>query len=264
MGQEESGQIRSVSRACEILEALYRAGGEAPLKEISQYTALNKSTAHGILATLEHERFVVRTSNGAYALGLRLLELGTAAVTRLDLRSQATEVLHNLVRRFGETVHLVTREGADVVYIDKVESSQSVRIVSQVGSRLPAVCTGVGKAILAVLPSDELERLLAGVELKPYTRNTITEMHRLREQLQEVRRRGYAIDDEEIVDGLRCVAAPIFNHTGSCVAALSLSGPSARMGFSRLGEMIPALCEGAAEVSRRLGNPSAPGDWHIL
>lgn len=259
MKEYDSGLVRSVGRACEILDALYAAGGEAPLREISQRVGLNKSTVHGILATLQHMRYVGQTASGSYTLGLRLLELGNATVARLDLRNQASDILRELVLRFEETAHLVMLDGTDVVYIDKVESTQSMRIVSQVGKRLPAACTGVGKAILASLPSEELDRLLEITELRAFTRNTITDKVRLREHLAEVHRRGYAIDDEEILDGLRCVAAPIFNHTGACIGAMSISGPSVRMGPSRIEEMIPVVCEAAHEVCRRMGFTGVTG-----
>jgi IclR family KDG regulon transcriptional repressor len=230
-----------------------RGGGEAPLKEISQQVGLSKSTTHGLLATLESRGLVGHSPSGAYTLGLRLIELGNAAVERLDLRSQASDVLRDLVKVFDETVHLVTLDGSDVVYIDKVEGTQSMRIVSRVGGRLPAACTGVGKAILANLDAVRLERILDAAELPPFTRNTITDKAKLLEHLMDVRRRGHAIDDEEISEGLRCVAAPIFDHTGSCIGALSISGPSVRIGPARVEDMIPVVCQAAATVSTRLG-----------
>lgn len=251
--EREGALIQSVVRAFDILEALSNAGGEASLKEISQRTGLNKSTAHGILVTLHAKGYVGQARNGWYTLGLRLIELGNAAVARLELRSQAQDVLRELSDQFQETVHLVTRDGTDVVYVDKVESPQSMRIVSQVGLRLPAVCTGVGKAILAHMPDQETERLLEQVQLKEFTSNTITDKEKLIAHLSEVRARGYALDDEEIMVGLRCVAAPIFDHTGACVGALSVSGPSIRMGPGRIASMIPAVCEAGRRISQRLG-----------
>lgn len=251
--EKRSALIQSVERACDILDALCAAGGEATLHEISARVALSKSTAHGLLATLHSRGLVSRTSASRYTLGLRLFELGNAAVARLDLRGQAGQVLRGLLNQFQETVNLVTLDGSDLVCIDKVETTQSMRIVSKVGSRLPAACTGVGKAILAHLPSDHVERLLQSTPLKPWTRNSIIDKDLLRGHLAEIKRCGYAIDDEEIVDGLRCVAAPIFDHRGGCVGALSISGPSARMAPARLEEMIPAVCDAGQEVSRRLG-----------
>jgi DNA-binding IclR family transcriptional regulator len=158
-----------------------------------------------------------------------------------------------LVDRFQETVHLVIADGLDVVYIDKRESLQSMRIVSQVGLRLPAYCTGVGKAILAFIDEAELDRLLAGARLKSFTPHTITDKRMFKQHLQEVKRCGYALDNEEIIQGLRCVGAPIRDYSGKVVAALSVSGPSVRMGPARIEEIILATVQAAAEISHQLG-----------
>lgn len=245
--------IQSVDRAFDLLEVLAASRGELPLKEISQRVGLSKSTCHGLLATMERRGYVGQTASGAYTLGLRLTELGVQAVNRLDLRREAKEALRRLSTELQETVHLVTLQGTDVVYIDKIESQHSIRMVTQIGSRFPAWCTGVGKAVLANLPQIRLEKLLLGVELQPRTTHTITDKERFREHLAQVRRQGFAIDDEEFDIGLRCLAAPIFDHTHACVGALSVSGPSVRMGPNRLALMISAVKQAAAEVSRRMG-----------
>lgn len=253
MSTKYPAYIQSVDRAITLLEALDAAGGEMSLVGLCREAQLSKSTAYGLLSTLQHRGLVGRTVGGAYTLGLRLFELGSSAVARLDLRVQATDVLREMALRFGETAHLVTRDGADVVYIDKVESEHSMRIVSQVGQRLPATCTGVGKAILANLPEQQLDALLSATDLQRFTKNTITDKTLFRAHLRDVKQRGYSIDDEEIFDGLRCVAAPIFDHTGACIGALSLSGPSVRIGLSRISDMIPAVCAYAQKVAQRLG-----------
>jgi DNA-binding IclR family transcriptional regulator len=236
-----------------ILEQLAGCGGSAPLSDLARNLGLSRSTVHGLLATMRQRGFVTQDGNGHYALGIKLFELGTLAVSRLDLRTIAGPILQRLVDEFKETVHLVVGDGLDVVYIDKRESPQSMRIVSQVGRRLPAYCTSVGKAMLAFLPEEELDELLTRVELQPWTHNTITDKGKLKAHLREVRRRGYALDNEEIFDGLRCVGAPIRDHSKQVVAALSIAGPSVRLGSDRINEIIPAVVEAATEISHQLG-----------
>lgn len=254
---QENGIIQSVDRAITLLEHLARRGGCASLSELAQDIGLNRSTVHGLLATMRRRGFVGQDANGNYTLGLKLFELGSLSVSRLDLRTIAGPVLQRLVDRFQETVHLVIADGLDVVYIDKRESLQSMRIVSQVGLRLPAYCTGVGKAILAFHSEAELDRLLAETELRRFTPNTITDKQLFKQHLQDIKRCGYALDNEEIIEGLRCVGAPIRDHSTRVVAALSVSGPSVRMGPARIQEIIPAVIGAAAEISYQLGCPES-------
>lgn len=236
-----------------ILEQLADCGGSASLSDLARNLGLSRSTVHGLLATMRQWGFVTQDSNGHYALGIKLFELGTLAVSRLDLRVIAGPILQRLVDEFNETVHLVVGDGLDVVYIDKRESPQSMRIVSQVGRRLPAYCTSVGKAMLAFLPEQELDELLARVELQPWTHNTITDKEQLKAHLREVRRRGYALDNEEIFEGLRCVGAPIRDHLKQVVAAVSVAGPSVRLAPDRISGIIPAVVKAATEISHQLG-----------
>lgn len=251
--RHQNATIQSVDRAIRILEYLADQGGSASLSNVARSLDLNRSTVHGLLTTMRQRGIVTQDGNGHYALGIKLFELGTLAVSRLDLRAIAGPLLQGLVDEFQETVHLVVSDGLDAVYIDKRESPRSMRIISQVGHRLPAYCTAVGKSLLAFKPEDELDELLDDVELEAWTRNTITDKQQLKAHLREVRSRGYALDDEEIYEGLRCVGAPIRDHSGQVVAALSISGPSVRLGPSRIVEMIPAVVKAAAEISHQLG-----------
>lgn len=245
--------VQSVDRAMALLERLASRGGSASLSDLARDLGLSKGTVHALLATLRAWGAVSQEADGLYVLGIRLFEWGTAAVSRLDLRTAAGPVLERLVDQFQETVHLVVCDGLDVVYIDKRETPRSMQIVSQVGRRLPAYCTAVGKAMLAFKPEEELERLLEGTTLQPWTRNTITDKDALKAHLEEVRQRGYALDNEEIIEGLRCVGAPIRDHSGQVMAALSVAGPSVRLAPERITEVIPAVVEAAAEISHRLG-----------
>jgi DNA-binding IclR family transcriptional regulator len=245
--------IQSVDRALQLLQELADLGGCAPLSTLARRMGLNRSTVHGLLATLRFHGMVSQDDHGNYVLGIRLFELGYQAVARLDLRIAAGPVLQQLVDEFMETVHLVVSDGLYVVYIDKRESPQSMQIVSRIGQRLPAYCTAVGKAILAFKPEDELDRLLACSSLTPMTRNTITDPGTLKMHLLQVRLQGYALDQEEIAEGLRCVGAPIFDYTSQVVGAVSISGPSVRMNDEKITQAIQAVLRAAREISHRLG-----------
>ncbi len=236
-----------------ILEQLASRGGCASLADLSRDLDLSRSTVHGLLATLRLHGLIAQDDHGHYVLGIKLFELGSVAVSRLDLRAVAGPILDRLVNEFQETVHLVVGDGLDVVYIDKRESPRSMTIVSQVGYRLPAYCTGVGKAMLAFKSEAELDLLLQEVELQPQTRKTITDKATLKSHLAEVRACGYALDNEEIIEGLRCVAAPIRDHTAQVVAALSVSGPSVRLTPEKIDLVIPAVMKAAADISHQLG-----------
>jgi DNA-binding IclR family transcriptional regulator len=245
--------IQSVDRALLLLQELAELGGCASLSALARRIGLNRSTVHGLLTTLRYHGMVAQDDHGNYVLGIRLFELGNLAVSRLDLRIAAGPILQQLVDEYMETVHLVVSDGLYVVYIDKRESPQSMQIVSRIGQRLPAYCTAVGKAILAFKPEDELDRLLAEVPLIPMTRNTITDPGMLRLHLHQVRLQGYALDEEEIAEGLRCAGAPIFDYTSQVVGAVSISGPSVRMNNEKITQAIQAVLRASREISLRLG-----------
>lgn len=246
--------IQSIDRALNILECFSSGSQELGVTEISKLLGLHKSTAHGILITLEQRRYLEQNpETGKYKLGLKLFELGNLVQDGMDLKLIAGPFLQRLVEEHGETVHLVIMDQGEAVYIDKRESPQSMRIVSQVGKRLPCHCTGVGKTLLAFLPEETLDAIIREKGLPRFTGNTITDPAVLKEHLRQVRRQGYAIDDQEITEGLRCVAAPIRNHTGNVVAAMSVAGPSIRMGPEKIGSIITSVTQAAEELSAKLG-----------
>jgi DNA-binding IclR family transcriptional regulator len=246
--------IQSVERALDILEAFERGPAEIGVSELGRETGLHKSTVFGLLNTLCRRGYVEKNpESGKYRLGLRAFQIGSVVLNRMDLPALAAPILQELVDKHQETVHLVVRDGFNVVYIAKRESPRSVRIVSQVGRRLPCYCTGVGKVLLAHMPEEELQALLSANELKRFTRNTIVEPQALKAELRVIRERGYALDNEEIEEGLKCVAAPVRNHTGKVVAAMSVAGPASRMTSGRIAEIIDSVKSAALELSRRLG-----------
>ncbi len=251
---ETDRSIQSVARAMQMMKFIAANGNAAALTAISAAAGLSNSTAHGLLATLKQGGFVEQNEEtGKYSLGLAVFELGQAVHRSLDLRAVALPCLRQLGGKYGETVHLAYLAQGEVVYVEKVESPRSIRMISQVGLRNPAHCTGLGKALLAGLSEDELAVFLEKKALTRYTDNTITDAAALRAHLNMVRAAGYALDEEEIEAGLRCAAAPVRNHRGRTVAAVSISVPANRLPEELLPQIVADVKATALEISRRIG-----------
>jgi IclR family acetate operon transcriptional repressor len=252
-GRNQSSSLR---RALSIVDYVEQHGGGrgVSLTELSDALVLNKSTILRLVAPLLETRLLHRDpETGRFRLGLGALRLGQAYLSTLDLRSVASAQLRALQRASGLTVHLVVYDTGYVVYIDKVENETNVRMGSRVGSRVPAYCTAVGKAILAYLPDDEVAAVVAR-GLPAITPHTITAPDRLRTELHRIADRGYAVDDRENELEVRCVAAPIFDHTDQVVGALSVSGLTSRMTTARVRELAPLVARAGRAVSRELGS----------
>jgi IclR family transcriptional regulator, KDG regulon repressor len=244
--------VRSVARAIQILEFLGNHEG-ANVTEISQRLGFPKSTSHEILSTLEQENIIAKDQHNRYHLGLKLFELGSMAQTDLEIRRVASPYVKQLNAELDETVHLTVLEGDQVLYVDCLESSKRLRTYSVLGIRAPLYCTSVGKAILAFLDEERREALLAAMRLEKFTENTITDKAFLTDELQMIAQRGYAVDNMEHEDGLRCVGAPIRNHAGRVFAAISVSGPSQRITLGNVSQIGKVVMAQAANISEQLG-----------
>ena len=250
----DSKQIQSIARAVSILEHLAVNGNEDSLSNISRTLGLSKSTTYSIIATLEQLGLVQQDQASArYSLGIKLFELGQVVHSSMDLRKLAIASLQKLVEKYGETALLGILSQGEVVYIDKVDCLHSIGISSKIGGRNPAHCTGVGKMLLSGLSDEELKKFIDQKDLKKYTDKTITEPAVLRRHLYEIHKQGYAIDDEEIETGLRCIAAPIRNHRSEIIASISLSGPTQRMNKEKLDQTIADVVATANAISTQLG-----------
>ena len=247
--------IAVLDRALDVLEALAEAPAGAPLgvSEIARRAGTTKSAAFRILMNLERRGYIGKDPLTArYSLGTRLAYLGERSLGAIDLRAAARPALEELHRRFGETVNLGVREGAEVVYVDMIESSHGLRMSASVGSRDHLHSTALGKAILAFMPLGERDPLLRH-NLPARTERTITDPSRLRAELERVRERGVAEDRDENEIGARCLGAPIFDHRGAVAGAISVSAPDSRLDDARAAEVAVAVGEEAASVTRRLG-----------
>jgi DNA-binding IclR family transcriptional regulator len=242
-------QIQVVDRALALLDVLSQHGPNMTLMQIAEALKLHKSTAHRLIMVLERHRLIEKNSDsGKYRLGLRLFELGTHAMAQLDLRERAHPYLERAVLEAGETVHLCVYDAGEVVYLDKVEPDRTVRMSCGVGRRNPAYCTSVGKAMMAFLPEAQVEADMQKRGFRQFTRHTITNMLELKAELEKVRRVGFAMDDEEIEDGVRCVGAPVWGFAHQPIAAISVSGPAFRMN----GEKIPAVAKCVVAMANAL------------
>ncbi len=247
-------QVQVLDRALAILDILSAEGPDLSLGEISDKLELHKSTAHRLTMVLERHKLIERNSvSGRYRLGLKLFELGTRAISHLDLRERARPVLDRLVLETSETVHLGILEDTEVLYLDKVEPARSVRMSSSVGRRNPAYCTAMGKATLAHLPDAQVEEIVRKHGLKAVTANTITSFLDLKTELKAVRERGYAVDDEEIEEGVRCVGCVVRNFSGAPVGAISVSGPAFRVTKEKVKSLARAVMASASILSAELG-----------
>jgi DNA-binding IclR family transcriptional regulator len=243
-----------LDRAMSILNALAARQEELTIAELCSKLRLHKSTVHRLMMVLEGHRLVAKNpENGRYRLGLKLFELGSKAIADLDLRERSRAHLTRLLQETRETVHLCILDLGDVVYLEKMEPERSMRTASRVGARHPAYCTAVGKVLMSELPEADLSALLKTIEFKPRTARTIISPDAFRAELKRIRARGYALDDEEIEEGLRCVAAAVRDHSGRAIAAVSMSGPSFRMTDSRIPALAESVCRVAMGLSTELG-----------
>lgn len=257
--KKPSYRVQVLDRAVNMLEFIGRQStGEAGLPELSAAMKLHKTTTHRIAHVLESRGLLRRSlDSNRYRLGLHLYDLGCQAMDHVNLRDEARPLMSRVVFEVGETAHLALLDRTEVLYIDRAEAQRSLTMGSKLGARNPVYCTALGKAILAHLPGVEIDQVLAACRFEARTKNTITNVLALKQELKITRERGYALDNEEIEDGIRCIAAPILNATGRAVAAMSVSGPSSRIPPARFPLIGDTIRQAARELSARLGYSEA-------
>jgi DNA-binding IclR family transcriptional regulator len=202
---------------------------------------------------LERSALIERTQASRFRLGLKLYELGNRAVEQIDLRARVRPFFQQLSTLVGETVHLSVLQKTSVVYLDKIERNRKVCISSKIGTSNPVYCTAMGKAMLAFQPEEMVEQIIAKTRFARYTRKTLCSREMLLKYLERVRRRGYAIDDEEIEPGIRCIGAPIFDKNRRVIAAVSVSGPSSHITTQSVPEIADHLLRCCSDISASLG-----------
>lgn len=252
--------IEALARGLEVLALFTAARPALSFNEIVGALDLSKSTAFRILATLEQLGYLEHDPTARrYRPGLKVFQLGFAALAGLEIQQVARPQLERLAQQLDETASMAVLEDLDIIYVDRIRNRAIVGVVLGVGSRLPAYTASLGKVLLAGLPEPELRERLARATLAPITTHTIVSREALLAELAEIRRRGYAISDQELAIGLRGVAAPIRDGQGRAVAAINVSGPTSTISPERLErELLPAVLATAERISLGLGY--APSD----
>jgi IclR family transcriptional regulator, KDG regulon repressor len=251
---QPSPVVPAVDRAIDLLHAIARAGRPLTLSELSEITSTSRSTAYNTLATLQAHGFVEKNPRfKTYRLGLALFELGNAYLAQVSLTPAFMECAEHLVAAPGEAVKLAMRDGRDVVFLATQEGPHSVYTVAQAGSRLPAHASAVGKVLLAPLSDAELDTLYTDYEFPVRTPHTIATLAALQEEVRFARLNGHAFDREESALGVNCIAAPVYDHTQTVVAAMSVGVPTYRFSADRFDELTELVIRSAQQLSHTLG-----------
>ena len=245
--------VTNVERALTLLEYLSGRPGEHGVRSLAAALDMSPSTVYRLLETMEQAGFVRQSkATEKYAIGVKAVQLGIAAIGSLDITAIAPAHLHSLVAEIGESAFLAVRDDMEIVYLLKEEGTYSIRTTAVLGSRRPLHCTALGKAFLATMPPAEAEAVLHRAGMRRMTPHTITDLGALLGELAHIRVRGYAVDHEEIEEGLACIAAAVHDYQGSTVAAISMAGPAARIlpHEERFGRRVAAT---ALDISTALG-----------
>lgn len=245
--------IQSVERALKILDLFDEHTTELKITEISEKMGLHKSTVHSLLKTLQEYSYIYQNpEDGKYGLGLKLAERGNFVISNMDIRKAARKYLLDLSSKTGQTVHLGILDGREGVYIDKVEGEQSIIRYSRIGRRLPLHSTAIGKVLLAYQNPKDIDRLLQDYPYYFQTTSTITNEAVLRKEIGKIQQQGYAVDNQENEQGVRCTAVPILNGKGKVLAAISISTLISRVSDQQLAIFIDLLKSACQELSEQM------------
>lgn len=252
--KETKNPVQSAERIFQVMETL-ADNGEMGLMELSAALGLHKSTVHRLLMSLIYMGYAKQDeASQKYMLSYKIVNMAGRILDRMDILQIAKPYLERLSDLSGEAVHLVQREGNNILYIYKIEAKiGTIRMVSQVGMVHPMYCSGVGKAIMAALPEEEVKKIWNESIIEKKTENTITDYARMQETLEWIRRKGYALDDEENEKGVRCIAACLYSYRKDVQYAFSISGPTSRMTRERVAELAVDVRRVQEELSRELG-----------
>jgi len=246
--------LKSIKRAITILNSIAQEADELGVTELSKKVGWHKSTVHRILVTLEDEGLVAKDQiTQKYRLGIKLFELGNLVQEQVEIRKHALPIMKKLAQETEESIDLNIISHGKRVSIEKIESTHDIRRIIQLGKSLPLYCGGSGKALLAFLPEEEINKILQQEKLIPFTSNTITDPLQLKEHLKEIKKLGYAMSFEERIPGSASIAAPILNFKGEVIASLSISGPINRFTEDKLPRLISLVKNAAREISTSLG-----------
>jgi DNA-binding IclR family transcriptional regulator len=245
--------LQTIQKAGELLTLFDREHSEWGVREVATKLKIAKSSAHDLMSSLAKLGFLNKTDDNRYRLGWRLVTLSETLLATTELRKESHPVMEDLATQYQETIHLAVLEDTQAVYVDKLEGRQAVRVeLTSLGARLYAHCSALGKVLLANSDEDEVKRIIQTAGLPRFTEHTITREDALLQELAKIRKQGFAYDLEEILPDLCCVAAPIYNHKGQVIAAISMSIPAYRFRRSQT-EYRDSIVRVARIISKRLG-----------
>ena len=247
--------VQSLERAFKLLEALSEFPEGIQITRLAEKVSLSKSTVHRLLATLIDMDYVIKDQESEkYKLGYRIIYLSRNIINNIDIISIAKPFLEELAEDVNETIHLCIQDKEEVLYVDKIESSRTIRMYSRVGNRAPMYCTGVGKVLLSGLDKNRFDKVADNINFVVMTPTTITNKEQLCQEMELIRSRGYALDDIEHEEGIRCIAAPIFDSEGKVIASFSIAGPSNRITMDLINNrLIDKVKNTTLGISRLLG-----------
>lgn len=249
-----SGNIQVIDRALDILEILCVEQEGLGVTEIGKRLALHKSTVHRIVSAMAERGYVEKVPNKAlYRMGLKLVELSSVYLNSVELKTEAKPYLREISSKYKLAVHLAILDGCDAVYIDKVDTVGDIRLYSQIGRRIPVHCSGLGKCLFSGLSDNEIQERLSDYSFTKFTSNTITDNNEFKRQIRETRFTGFAADDEEHDEFIRCVAVPIYDYRDKIIAAVSIAGPSDVISRDKDTEVADYLKDISKKISRRMG-----------
>src|SRR5512144_113303 len=247
-------QVQSLTRGLSILEALARAEGGLTLTDVAQRAALPPSTTHRLLSTLDRMGYVYQAGDlGRWYVGLQAFAVGSTFLANRDFVAQSLPHMRRLMEQSGETANLGILDGTEAVFIDQVQCREMMRTIVRLGSRVPLHASGVGKAIFASLPDEQIQAILKVKGLPRITDNTITSAETMWGSLRVIRQRGWSFDDEEHLIGTRCVASPIYDEHAETLGAISLAGPVSRLPDARIKQLGPVVAHIAEDITRTVG-----------
>jgi IclR family acetate operon transcriptional repressor len=253
-GPKRTYDITALQRGLRLLHLFSESPRGLTAKQVAGLSRLPVSTVHRFLQNLVTAGFLSCDGESHYHLGIACFAIGQAAVGQLDIRRVSLPYLRELNQQTRETIHLTVRHGLTAVYVEKLDSPEPLRIHSRIGAAVPLYCTAVGKVMLAYMPQEERDRVLPELQVKRLTPNTVGNLQELETELYRVRKNGYASDLEEHEMHIRCIAAPIWDHTGSVQSSLSITAPLVRMPVNRLRQLAPLIQAAGLQISRDLGH----------
>jgi IclR family transcriptional regulator, acetate operon repressor len=249
-----TGQVQSLTRGLSILEALAGSDGGLTLTDVAQRAQLPPSTTHRLLSTLEKMGYVYQAGDlGLWCVGLQAFTVGTTFLSNRDFVAQSHAYMHRLMEQAGETANLAILDGTEAVFIAQVQCHEMMRTLVKLGSRVPLHASGVGKAIFAALPDQQIDAILKVRGLPRITDNTIVAMETMWAALRVIRQRGYSFDDEEHARSTRCVGAAVYDEHAEPLGAISIAGPSSRLSDERIKHLGTVVAHVAEELTRNLG-----------